>query len=63
MPVSKVYIYKTDANAIARLKHDPNVNWTAESYFMMKVNKNSKCVKYKTGNSLKIMGQAKNMKI
>ncbi len=31
------HIHKTNANAIARLEHDPSVNQTAKSYFMTKV--------------------------
>jgi hypothetical protein len=36
-------IHNTIADAISRLEYDPSVNQTAESYFMTKVNKNSKC--------------------
>ena len=36
-------IHNTIADAILQLEYDPNVNQTAESYFMTKVNKNSKC--------------------
>jgi hypothetical protein len=36
-------IHKTIADAISWLEYDPSVNQTAESYFMTKVNKNSKC--------------------
>ncbi len=35
-------IHNTVADAISRLGYDPSVNQTAESYFMTKVNKNSK---------------------
>ncbi len=35
-------IHNTIADAILQLEYDPNVNQTAESYFMTKVNKNSK---------------------
>ncbi len=34
--------HNTVADAISRLEYDPSVNQTAESYFMTKVNKNSK---------------------
>jgi hypothetical protein len=30
------HIHKCNANAIARLEHDPSVNQTDESYFMKK---------------------------
>jgi hypothetical protein len=33
----------TIADAISQLEYDPSVNQTAESYFLTKVNKNSKC--------------------
>ncbi len=33
-------IHNTISDTISRLVYDPNVNQTAESYFMMKVNKN-----------------------
>jgi hypothetical protein len=36
-------IRNTIADAISRIEYDPSVNQTAESYFMSKVNKNSKC--------------------
>ncbi len=51
------HIHKTDADAIAWLEYDSSVNGTAESYFMMKVNKNSNTVRDKTGNSLKTLVQ------
>jgi hypothetical protein len=35
-------IHETVADTIAQLEHDPSINGTAESYFMMKVNENSK---------------------
>jgi hypothetical protein len=37
------YVHKTIADAISRLEYDPTVNQTAESYFMTKIIKNSKC--------------------
>jgi hypothetical protein len=36
-------MHNTIADAISQLEYDPSVNQTAESYFMTKVNKNSKC--------------------
>jgi hypothetical protein len=36
-------IHNTVADAISQLEYDPSVNQTAESYFMTKVNKSSKC--------------------
>ncbi len=36
-------IHNIVADAITWLEYDPSVNQTAESYFMMKVTKNSKC--------------------
>jgi hypothetical protein len=36
-------IHNTLADAISGLEYGPIVNQTAESYFMTKVNKNSKC--------------------
>jgi hypothetical protein len=36
-------IHNTIAYAISWLEYDPSINETAESYFMTKVNKNSKC--------------------
>jgi hypothetical protein len=35
-------IHNTVADAISWLEYDPTVNQTAESYFMTRVNKNSK---------------------
>jgi hypothetical protein len=37
-------IHNTVADAISRLEYEPSVNQTPESYFMMKVNKSSKCI-------------------
>ncbi len=37
-------IHNTIADAISRLEYDPNVNRTAESYLMTKVNENSRSV-------------------
>jgi hypothetical protein len=38
-------IHNTVADAISQLEYDPSVNQTVESYFMTKINKNSKCSK------------------
>jgi hypothetical protein len=42
LSISNAYTH-TISDAISRFEYDPSVNQTAESYFMMKVNKNSKC--------------------
>jgi hypothetical protein len=47
-------IHNTVADAISRLEYDPSVNQTAESYFTIKVNKNSKAVRDKTGRQSQI---------
>jgi hypothetical protein len=47
-------IHNTVADAISRLGYDPSVIQTAESYFMTKVNKNSKVVRDKTGRQSQI---------
>jgi hypothetical protein len=42
LSISKEYTHNV-ADAISRLEYDPSGNQTPESYFMTKVNKNSKC--------------------
>jgi hypothetical protein len=42
-------IHSTVADAIRQLEYDSSVNQTAESYFMTKVNNNSKCSQKKSG--------------
>jgi hypothetical protein len=49
------HIHKTYADAIARFEYDPSVNGTAETYFMTKVNKYSKCSQTQNWYSLKTM--------
>ncbi len=57
-------MHKSDANAIARLEHDPNVDWTAESYYMMKVKYELKMQsKTKLVTVLKQWGKLISMKI
>ena len=46
--------YTDHCRSISRLKYDPSVNRTAESYFTTKVNKKSKAVRDKTGRQSQI---------